>query len=49
MKSLLWDVLALGGGAMLVYGLALVYEPLAWIVPGAVLVVAGVWGAMRCS
>lgn len=48
-RTLIWDLLALAGAALTVYGLALVYAPLAWIVPGAALLSFGVWGAYRCS
>lgn len=48
-KTLVFDLLAVGGGGLLVYGLSLVWLPLAWIVPGAGLLAVGIWGSWRCS
>ena len=36
-------VAALAGSALTVYGLRMIYDPLAYLVPGAVLVLFGLW------
>ena len=44
MKPDWWDLAALAGAASCVYGLGLIYQPLAWISGGLLLVWAGVKG-----
>ncbi len=41
------DFLALVGGGLVVFGLGMIYPPLAWIAAGLLLVAAAVVGARR--
>src|SRR4051794_35599116 len=44
-----WDVLGVAGVVLIVVGLALVYVPLAFIVPGSVMMAMAVHGARRAA
>ena len=41
MRTLLYDLFGIAGAGMIVFGLAQMYEPLAWVVSGLLLAVVG--------
>lgn len=43
----IFDVLVLGGAGCLVYGVAVIWGPWAWIVGGLMLLALGLFGAAR--
>lgn len=49
MRALIFDLVALGGLVLLIYGAGLIYTPLGWLTAGLVLVAVGFWGAWICG
>lgn len=47
MRTLIWDLAAFAGVALVVAGLAIIYAPLIWLFAGGCLFALGVWGAWR--